>query len=175
MENICFKGLEKALDEECYIKVFSCSMKYPVVRVEKKDKETGEEKLISYAENGNVVSALNSASNKIIDEVSNILDDKIWCERILIDRVVESGYTLHFFKLSNGQVLSTICVSGYGNYIPVKSIIADDIKSGFETLNATLETFDFERTHDFYDFVKRQTAPVEAYQKKLTQKNKTNK
>lgn len=145
-------------------------MRYPVVRVEKKDKETGEEKLISYAENGNVVSALNSASNKIIDEVSDIPDDKIWCERVLIDRVVESGYTLHFFKLSNGQVLSTICAGGCGNYIPVKSIIADDIKSGFETLNATLENFDFERTNDFYDFVESQTAPVEAYQKKLTQK-----
>ena len=170
MDNIYFKGLEQALNEDCYIKVFSCAMRYPVVRVEKKDKETGEEKLISYAENGNVISALNSASNKIVDEVSDIPDDKIWCERVLIDRVVESGYTLHFFKLSNGQVLSAICAGGYGNYIPVKSIIADDIQSGFETLNATLETFDFERSHDFYDFVESQTAPVEAYQKKLTQK-----
>lgn len=171
MENIYFKGLEKALNEECYIKVFSCSMRYPVVRVEKKDKETGEEKLISYAENGNVISALNSASNKIIDEISNISDNKIWCERVLIDRVVESGYTLHFFKLSNGQVLSAICARSYGSYIPVKSIITDDIKSGFEILNATLETFDFEESHDFYDFVESQTAPVEAYQKKLIQEN----
>ena len=176
MENIYFKGLEKALVEECYIKVFSGVMRYPVVRVEKKDKETGEEKLISYAENGNVISALNSASSKIIDEVLDIPGDKIWCERVLIDRVVESGYTLHFFKLSNGQVLSTICAGdGYGNYIPIKSIIADEIKSGFEILNATLETFDFETTCDFYDFVESQTAPVEAYQKKLTQKNKINK
>ena len=170
MENIYFKGLEKALNDGCYIKVFSCSLRYPVVRVEKKNEETKEEELISYAENGNVISALNSASNKIIDELSERQNDsRVWCENVLIDRVVDQGYTLHFFKLSNGQVLSTICGGGYGNYIPVKSIIADDIQTGFETLNATLENFDFDRTHDFYDFVESQTAPVYEYQKKLTQ------
>ena len=170
MENIYFKGLEKALNDGCYIKVFSCSLRYPVVRVEKKNEETKEEELISYAENGNVISALNSASNKIIDELAERENDSIvWCENVLIDRVVEQGYTLHFFKLSNGQVLSTICGGGYGNYIPVKSIIEDDIQTGFETLNATLQSFDFDRTYDFYNFVESQTSPVYEYQKKLTQ------
>lgn len=169
MENVYFKGLEKALNDGCYVKVFSCAMRYPVVRVEKKDAKTGEEQLIAYYENGNVLSALNGASSKIIDETSNISDDRIWCDNTLIDKVVEQGYTLHFFKLSNNQVLSTICGSGYGNYIPVKSIISDDIKSGFETLDVSLQPFDFDRTHDFFDFVHSQTEPVEAYQKKLTQ------
>ena len=170
MENIYFKGLEKALNDGCYIKVFSCSLRYPVVRVEKKNEETKEEELISYAENGNVISALNSASNKIIDELAERENDsRVWCENVLIDRVVEQGYTLHFFKLSNGQVLSTICGGGYGNYIPVKSIIEDDIQTGFETLNATLQSFDFDRTYDFYNFVESQTSPVYEYQKKLTQ------
>lgn len=167
MENIYFKGLEKSLNEGCYIKVFSCSMRYPVVRVERKDVETGEEKLVAYAENGNVLSALNSASSKVIDEISNITDDKIWYESTLVDRVVGQGYTLHFFKLSNSKVLSTICCGGYGNYIPIKSIISDDIKSGFEILNASLEPFDFEISHDFYDFVESQRAPIEKYQKSL--------
>lgn len=36
MEHIYFKGLEKSLNDGCYIKVFSCSMRYSVVRVEKK-------------------------------------------------------------------------------------------------------------------------------------------
>lgn len=173
MEHVYFKGLEKALNDGCYIKVFSCSMRYPVVRVEKKDLETGKEQLVAYSENGNVLSALNDASSKIIDETSDISDDRIWCDNTLIDKVVVQGYTLHFFKLSNNQVLATICGGGYGNYIPVKSIIADNIQTGFETLNATLLPFDFDRTHDFYDFVESQTSPVEEYQKKLIQEKST--
>ncbi len=171
MERIYFKGLEKSLNDGCYIKVFSCSMRYPVVRVEKKDIETGKEKLISYSENGNVLSALNTASNKIIDETANITDDRIWYDNTLIDKVIEQGYTLHFYKLSNNQVLATICGGGYGHYIPVKSIIADDIQTSFETLNASLLPFNFDTPYDFYDFVKSQTSPVEEYQKKLTQNN----
>ncbi len=169
MKNIYFKGLEKAINDGCYIKVFSCSLRYPVVRVEKKSVETNQEELISYAEDGNVLAALNTASNKIINELSEIENnsESLLCERILIDRVVDQGYTLHFYKLSNGQVLSTICAGGYGNYIPVKSIISDDIKTGFETLNATLQSFDFDKTRDFYEFVESQTAPVYEYKKKL--------
>ena len=172
MENIYFKGLEKALNDNCYIKVFSCSLRYPVVRVEKKNKETKQEELVSYAENGNVISALNSASCKIIDESDNNNGNKVWCENTLIDRAVGQGYTLHFFKLSNGQILSTICGGGYGHYIPVKSIISDDIQTGFETLNATLQEFNFDNGYDFMDFVDKQTAPVEAYQKSLKSSSK---
>lgn len=171
MENVFFKGLEKSLNDGCYIKIFSCSMRYPVARVERKNNETNEDELVAYAENGNVLSVLNSASSKIIDEVSKIQDDKIWCERTLIDNVIEKGYTLHFFKLSNGQVLSTICGGGYGNYIPIKSIITDNIQSGFETLNATLQPFDFEHTHDFDDFVCNQIDSVKEYQKTIKQNN----
>lgn len=169
MENIYFKGLEKSLNDGCYIKVFSCSLRYPVVRVEKKNQETNEEELVSYAENGNVIAALNGASSKIFDELSD--EDKtyeaLWCKRTLIDKVVEQGYTLHFFKLSNGQVLSIICCKRCGDYIPVKSIIADDIKTAFETLNAALQSFNFERKHDFHNFVEREVSSVEAYKKSL--------
>lgn len=174
MENIYFKGLEKSLNDGCYIKVFSCSLRYPVVRVEKKSQETNEVELVSNAENGNVIAALNSASSKIIDELSD--EDKtyetLWCKRTLIDKVVEQGYTLHFFKLSNGQVLSTICCNRCGDYIPVKSIIADDIKTAFETLNAALQSFNFESKYDFHNFVEREVSPVEAYKKTL-RKEKT--
>jgi len=51
--------------------------------------------------------------------------------------------------------------------------IADNIQTGFETLNATLLPFDFDRTHDFYDFVESQTSPVKEYQKKLIQEKST--
>lgn len=173
MENIYFKGLEKALNDGCYINVFICSMKYPVVRVEKKNDETNQEELVSYAENGNVLASLNSASSKIVDELSGEKVDvsRVLCDRTLIDNVIEQGYTLHFFKLPNNKVLSTICAGGYGNYIPVKSIITDDIKSGFETLNVTLQSFDFEKTFDFDAFVSSQTTPVYEYQKKLRRKS----
>ena len=172
MENIYFKGLEKALNDNCYIKVFSCSSRYPVVRVEKKNKETKQEELVSYAEKGNVISALNSASCKIIDELADNKDNRVWCENTLIDRVVRQGYTLHFFKLSNGQVLSTICGGGYGQYIPVKSIISDDIQTGFETLNATLQGFDFDYSYDWDEFVDKQTEPVQNYRNSLKSNQK---
>ena len=173
MENVFFKGLEKSLNEGCYIKVFGCAMRYPVVRVEKKNKETNEVQLIEYAENGNVLAALNSASNKIIDELSKKdCGTMIFCERTLIDNAVERGYNLHFYKLSNGQVLSTICRHTYGNYIPIKSIISDDIKSGFDMLNVTLQQFDFGITGNFDDFVYSQTDPVDEYQKTLGEKTK---
>ena len=166
MDNIYFKGLEKALAAGCYIKVFSCAMRYPVVRVERKNLYN-EEILVSYAENGNVLAALNSASNKIVNELKNAANKYIACERTLLDNVVDLGYTLHFYKLSNGQVLSTICSGGFENYIPVKSIISDDIQTGFKTLNASLKNFDFENAYDFYDFVESQTLPVEEYQNSL--------
>ena len=128
---------------------------------------------ILYAENGNVLAALNSASNKIINEISKKDSGTLlFCERTLIDSAVERGYNLHFYKLSNGQVLSTICRHTYGNYIPIKSIISDDIQSGFEMLNATLQPFDFERTDDFDDFAYSQTDLVDEYQKTLNKKTK---
>ncbi len=174
MENIYFKGLEKALNDGCYIKVFSCSMRYPVVRVEKKNDKTNQEELVSYAENGNVLAALNSASSKIIDELSEEKIDatEILCDRTLIDNTIEHGCTLHFFKLSNNKVLSMICASGLGNYIPVKSIITDDIKDGFETLNVALQSFDFENTFNFYAFVDSQKTPVYKHQEKLIRKQR---
>ena len=170
MQNVYFKGLEKALNDGCYIKVFSCSLRYPVVRVEKKSSETNKEKLVSYAESGNVLAALNRASSKIIDELSGKNDNsKVLCNRTLIDNVVEQGYTLHFFKLADNKVLSMIC-AGYENYIPVKTVIGNDVKGSFQMLDATLETFNFDRPFDFQNFADSQTAPVYEYHKNLTKK-----
>ena len=178
MENIYFKGLDKALNDDCYIKVFNCAFNYPAVRVEKKNRENGEKSLYSYGEGVNVISALNIASCKIVDELGDKKDNIYSSESTLIDRVLTSGYTLHFYKLSNGQVLSTICCFGSGlSYIPVKSIISDDVQTGFKLLNASLEYFvDNEQSHNFYNnfyaFVVRQTAPVKALQRSLIKDSK---
>ena len=170
MENMYFKGLEKALNENCYIKVFSCAFRYTVVRVEKKNEETKQEELVSYAENGNVISALNVASCKIINELANNKDKNLSCENTLVDKVIDRGYSLHFFKLSNGKVLSTICTISDGEYIPIKSIISDNIQTSYETLNATLQ--DYNISTDFTDFANKQTAPVITYQKRLKSNSK---
>ena len=174
MENIFFKGLEKSLNEGCYIKVFGCPTKYSVARVEKKDKETNEVQLISYAENCNVLATLNSASNKIIDETSKKdSGTMIFCERTLIDDAVERGYNLHFYKLSDGQVLSAICYMVNGKCIPIKSIISDNVQSGFEMLNETLQPFDFRVPGNFDEFVYNQNDPIRRkYQTTLGEKTK---
>ena len=169
MENIYFKGLNKALDKGCYIKVFTCSLRHPVVRVEKVDKKTSTPKLVSYAENGNVLSALNCASDKIVEEVSSN-NETIICDRCNLDDIVENGYTLQFYKLSNDQVLSAICyyslsyvdkrkeksinktndeINNYTTfankrtYYPIISVITDDIQSGFEMLDDYLDNINF--------------------------------
>ena len=169
MKDLNFDGLEFALNQGCYIKVFSCSMRYPVVRVERKN-ENNEEELVAYAEDGIILSALMNASRQIESKKK----ETTMCKFTAIDRVVEQGYTLHFFKLSNNQVLSTICGGGYGNYIPLNSIISDDIKTGFETLNASLATFEFEKDiqniKKFYKYAESQMKPVEEYKKTLTKK-----
>ena len=172
MESTYFKGLEKALNEGCYITVFSRAMRYPIVRIEKQNDKTNQIELISSASNGNVLTALNFASSKIIDEFSEKFDmSKIWCDKTLIDFVIEQGYTLYFFKLPNNKVLSMICANGLENYIPIKSVIADDIKSSFETLNAALQPYDIENSFDFYSFAQNQVAPIYDYQKNLEQEN----
>ena len=179
MENIYFKGLDKALNDDCYIIVFYSIFGY-VVRVEKKNRETGEVELVSYAEHFNAISALNTASYKIVDELGVKKDNIDSSESTLIDRVLTSVYTLHFYKLSNGKFLSSICRYGDCNpfdYIPIKSIISNDVQTGFELLNASLECFvDNEQSHNFYnnfyDFVVQQTAPVKALQRSLKKDSK---
>ena len=75
MENIAFKGLEKVLNEGCYIKVFYCMMKYPVVQVLRKNDQNQEE-LILDSKNGNILSALVGASSKIAKEIiADLLDN----------------------------------------------------------------------------------------------------
>ena len=167
---ISLEGLEKSLNEGCYIRVSSFttySTPYSKVSVEKKDLETWAIKLIATAENENILLTLYGASKKIIDETENILDDENLGKRTLIDKNLEQGYELLFFKLANGKVLTTICDSGFGNFIPIKSIMSDDIITGFDTLNATCPPFEFDRTFGAYGFVEEQTTPVKEYQKKL--------
>lgn len=173
MENTYFKGLDKALDDNCYIIVFNCSYGWPVVRVEKKNRETGEVELVSYAKNFNAIAALNTASYKIVDELGDKKDIIDSSEFTLIDGVLASGYTLHFYKLSNGQVLSTICCLGDNvpfDYIPVKSIMSNDVRTGLELLNVSLECFKDKHDSYFYDnlfnFVSEQTEPVKKHLKK---------
>ena len=52
MENIYFKGLEKALNDGCFIiALYSSTSRSPVVRVEKKNEEAKRISLISYPAN----------------------------------------------------------------------------------------------------------------------------
>ena len=174
MENIYFKGLEKALNEGAYIKVFNCSLRYPVARVEKKKDDKVE--LISYAENGNVIAVLNQASSNIISEIEG--KGVVSCDNIALDNVLYQGYTLHFFKLSNDKVLSMVCSFGIDNYIPIKSIISDSIEDGFETLNCIFNELNIDKEGylEFEKTINKQTNNVEKIQKilKLERKEKTN-
>ncbi len=178
MENTYFKGLDNALDDNCYIIVYNEILGNAVALVKKKNTETGMEESVLSVEAGNVISALNTASYKIDEAVYKKDVQKIvWLENI--NKVLDSGYTLHFYKLSNGQVLSTICCSGVNapfDYIPVKSIMSKDVRTGLELLNVSLECFKDKQDSYFYDnffnFVSEQTNAVKAYQKSLKSDSK---
>ncbi len=43
MKNVYFKGLDKSLNDGCYIKVFSSVMGNPFVRIERKNPDTNKE------------------------------------------------------------------------------------------------------------------------------------
>lgn len=177
MEHIYFKGLEELLNQGCYIKIYSRVLFYVssfVVDVEKYDLEAGENKQVfgtSGNENDTILLVLDKAS-KMIDETSDVPNDKNLSERTVIDRNVDLGYTLFFFKLANNKVLVTICDTGYGNYIPIKSIISDNIQTAFETLNATLIPFKYDCGLGVFGFAEEQTTPVREYQMKLSDKKK---
>lgn len=170
MENVHFKGLDKILNDGYYIKAFQCSSKYPIVRIEKKNEETNQDILFEYATGGTILSAMNSASNKIVKDEEYENESVVNYKSTLIDYVLDQGYALHFYKLSNDQILSCICVGLDGKYIPLKSVIADDVQSGFEILNVFLEKFDFKNYRPFFEYVEEEIDPVLTYQKRLKQK-----
>lgn len=170
MKKTYFKGLQKALMEGCYVKVFRSAASMVTARVEKKCGNMQPE-LIVYSENGSTLSVLNSASNQIINELLEIADFNgfMLFHQTLLDRFISQGYSLHFYKLSNNQILTSLCTGSRGNYIPLKSIITDDIEDGFETLNASLVLFNEEL--NLHDWASSHVAPVYEHQKTII-KNK---
>lgn len=158
MEKYYFKGLEKALNDGCYIIVSIDTMNFPNVYVERKN-EDGNNETIAYAMGRNIHQILTVASKQIIDEFENNKDNEknLNCENSLIDGVLkQEHYDLCFFKLANGEVLSTICKSGTLNNIPIMSIMTDDIKTGFEGLNTILQDYALNKNNNFSDYSKRQ-------------------
>ena len=180
MENIYFKGLDKALNDGCQIQVISCLFGGHAVVVERIDKKTKQYRPVLIVEISNVISALNEASFKFFNESGDKMSNIDSSENTLIDIVLDLGFSLQFYKSSDGQVSSEIFTrddKDLFNYIPILSIKSNDLKTGFELLNASLECFvDNEQPHNFYnnfhDFVKQQTAPVEARLRSLKKDSK---
>ena len=179
MENIYFKGLDKALNDGCQIQVISCLFGCHSVVVERIDNETKQYSPVLIVEVSNVISALNKAFFNFFNELGDKMSNMDSSEHTLIDEVLDFGFSLQF-KSSDGQVSSEIFTRDDKdpfNYIPILSIKSNDLKTGFELLNASLECFvDNEQPdnfyNNFYDFVKQQTAPVEARQRILKKDSK---
>lgn len=152
MMNMYLKGLDKALNEGCYIKVFCCSMNYPIVRVEKKNNESDTLELIAYAEGNNVLGTLNKASNNIINEDAYASSSTIIYERTFLDDVIRNGYTLRFYKLNNDRVLSAICTRSK-KAIVIESIISNELETGLKDLNESLQMY-YNNTYQFSEHAK---------------------
>lgn len=173
MRDMYLKGLSLALEDGCYIKVFCCSMHYPIVRVEKLNEETGTTELVAYAEHNNVLCALNDASNNIINEAENAPESGIICERTFLDDVIRTGYTLRFYKLNNGNILSSICTRGE-KAIVIDCVISNSLESGIKDLNESLEMY-YNDTYHFYKHAKEvvnNSPDILEYQKTIGSKDK---
>lgn len=163
---INFKGLEKVLAYErfCYIKVFKnsdCEKEIQLI-----EKNPIKEQTILIERSNNILIGLTNLSQKFIFEkiyVDGKVDD---VDTTLVDELVENGYSLHFYKLANFQILSTICSgNSKDGYIPVKSVITSDIKTGFMTLNESLKQIPKEFISNFHNSVKQHESSVKVYQK----------
>ena len=146
MENL--KGLEEYLNKGCYIRVIRDQSDIHgriLTKVLKKyNKSTKTEMVIAFSKTYNILSGL-SAISLVKAEKGAPLHKKLQTEmqeRILIDELLKAknaDYSVHFYKLSNNQYLSTICVKPpTGEYIPLQSIITDTILSGIRILNEAL-------------------------------------
>jgi len=168
MKNIYFKGLEKKLSEGYYI--IACYGNNNQIRAYtlSKDNVTMENQSV----NENIITCLNEMSLRVLDERPRG-KGPINGKKTLIDLIIsEPVYTLHFYKLANDKVLTSICKSSNGEYIPVKSVITEDIKSGMETMNGALRklyvTEEKENfLYNFYGETYKHFRSVVEYQKTL--------
>ena len=176
MQNINFEGLEEALKNECYIKVYGSDTSGSIRNIgviEKKDKIFKKKKTITRAVGGNVIRTLSrlSISYCHIDEIEYVnklsldeLEDMFYNETA-IDKILKRDCnSLQLYRLSNGQILSAICTLYNGESIPIKAIISDDVLSGFEFLNATINCYD--NIDDFMKFVDSQVLPIKEHKKR---------
>jgi hypothetical protein len=132
-ESKYFEGLRKLLNQDCSIKIFSCSLRFPVIIVERETEEK-ENSQVAYEEGGNILSLLMSVSNAIVDNTENTTDI-MELPTMSLDSVVQNGRSLHFWKLSENQILSAICSDHFGRLTIKKGVITDSIASGLLELN----------------------------------------
>jgi len=157
MENL--KGLEEYLNEGCFIIVGKglTPQRKIVSTVLKKD--NGRFDVVAQTEGCNVLTTL-SQQSLIKIESKEKLYKLLGCinDSILMDELLQSHeicYSLHFYKLSNEQYLSTICMpSSTEGHIPLQSIITNTILEGIQILNDTLMRI--EREHPLQPFVEYQ-------------------
>lgn len=157
MENL--KGLEEYLNDGCFIIVSKGLPHARLILSTVLKKYRGKNKIVSQVEGRNILNTLKKQSlfkTEPKEKVYKLLgyqDDKILMDELLQSH--EVPYTLNFYKLSNKQYLSTICLkTPTGEYIPLQSIITDTILEGIQILNDTLGRI--EREHPLQEFIEYQ-------------------
>ena len=164
-----FKGLQKLLAYEhfCYIKVSSSNCEQKLIQVV--ERTPIKEQAVMNETSNNILTGLTNLSQRLAFEMLDVDGKSENCEANFIDELVENGYSLHFYRLANFQVLSTIC-SGNAKegYIPVKSVITRDIKAVFDTLNESLKQIPQDKfIFNFRNQIYEHEASVREYQKAL--------
>ena len=164
MENMNFKGLEKKLEQGCYIRICKTVNNFIYVKLIQKNLKSNKEKIILFDVSENIIKGLNTISCHIENN-----ENYIKGETTLIDRLIKQGdCSLHFYRLDNGQLLASICIMNNEQYIPVKSVIVDGIVTGIETLNSCLhKKSKAQFPLSFYEETRRHKDSVIEYQKTL--------
>lgn len=168
MQNVFFQALEGALKDGAFIKVFICGAGYPVVRVEKRNPEGGDNTLMAYYESGRVIDGLFGAGKSLMTEsmAENVSDEDRAFECLAIEKEVSlRGYPLVIVMQPTGQFLSMLC-SGCGvDYLPLVSANGKDVQTSLELLNALLSQYDFDSA-EFIRFADKQEDIKYEYYKK---------
>jgi hypothetical protein len=127
MNNLYFMGLNLALYEGNYIKVY-----YDLIIGKMIVLTANANNEVNFTEKDNIISGLNSLSNTIVNETANIKTIPVDCFNIALDNLLRCGYILKFTEDELGNVIGIIYTN---NYVEVSVCSGTNLEECLDKVN----------------------------------------